>query len=159
MRLEIRIHRKKLMTMLLRIVVTIICIASTWHVVDYVFNRNLMAEIYPPDADSISIPIITNQILLLALGLLILPTTLLASSWVIDKLSKLRSIFQILILIPFAGIYGIAMLVCLGMGLSAADRAHVEIGASYAVMLFLLSAAFVFDVIRIYRRLYKKQIP
>jgi hypothetical protein len=145
--------------MLLRIVVTIICIASTWHVVDYVFNRNLMAEIYPPDADSISIPIITNQILLLALGLLILPTTLLASSWVIDKLSKLRSIFQILILIPFAGIYGIAMLVCLGMGLSAADRAHVEIGASYAVMLFLLSAAFVFDVIRIYRRLYKKQIP
>lgn len=145
--------------MLLRVVVTIICIASTWHVVDYVFNRNLMAEIYPPDADSISIPIITNQILLLALGLLILPTTLLASSWVIDKLSKLRSIFQILILIPFAGIYGIAMLVCLGMGLSTADRAHIEIGASYAVMLFLLSAAFVFDVIRIYRRLYKKQIP
>ncbi len=145
--------------MLLRIVVTIICIASTWHVVDYVFNRNLMAEIYPPDADSISIPIITNQILLLVLGLLILPTTLLASSWVIDKLSKLRSIFQILILIPFAGIYGVAMLVCLGMGLSTADRAHIEIGASYAVMLFLLSAAFVFDVVRIYRRLYKKQIP
>ena len=145
--------------MLLRIVVTIICIASTWHVVDYVFNRNLMAEIYPPDADSISIPIITNQILLLALGLLILPTTLLASSWVIDKLSKLRRILQILILVPFAGVYGIAMLVCLGMGLSTADRAHIEIGASYAVMFFLLSAAFVFDVIRIYRRLYKKQIP
>ncbi len=141
--------------MLLRIATTIICIASTWHVVDYVFNRNLMAEIYPPDADSISIPIITNQILLLGLGLLILPTTLLASSWVIDKLSKLRSIFQILILIPFAGIYGIAMLVCLGMGLSTADRAHIEIGVSYAVMLFLLSAAFVFDVVRIYRRLYK----
>lgn len=147
------------MTMILRIVITIICIASTWHVVDYVFNRNLMAEIYPPDADSISIPIITNQILLLALGLLILPTTLLASSWVIDKLSKLRRIFQILILIPFAGIYGVAMLVCLGMGLSTADRAHIEIGASYAVMLFLLSAAFVFDVVRIYRRLNKKQIP
>lgn len=145
--------------MLLRIVVTIICIASTWHVVDYVFNRNLTAEIYPPDADSISIPIITNQILLLALGLLILPTTLLASSWVIDKLSKLRRIFQILILIPFAGIYGVAILVCLGMGLSTADRAHIEIGASYAVMLFLLSAVFVFDVVRIYRRLYKKQIP
>ena len=145
--------------MLLRIVVTIICIASTWHVVDYVFNRNLMADIYPPDADSISIPIITNQILLLALGLLILPTTLLASSWVIDKLSKLRRILQILILVPFAGIYGIAMLVCLGMGLSTADRAHIEIGASYAAMLFLLIAAFVSDVIRIYRRLYKKQVP
>ncbi len=145
--------------MLLRIVVTIICIASTWHVVDYVFDRNLMAEIYSPDADSISIPIITNQILLLALGLLILPTTLLASAWVIEKLSKLRRILQILILVPFAGMYGIAMLVCLGMGLSTADKAHIEIGASYAVMLLLLAIAFVFDVVRIYRRLYKNQIP
>ena len=87
------------MTMILRVVITIICIATTWHVVDYVFNRNLMAEIYSPDADSISIPIITNQVLLLALGLLILPTTLLASPWVIEKLSKLRRILQILILI------------------------------------------------------------
>jgi hypothetical protein len=118
-----------------------------------------MAEIYSPDADSISIPIITNQILLLALGLLILPTTLLASAWVIEKLSKLRRILQILILVPFAGMYGIAMLVCLGMGLSTADKAHIEIGASYAVMLLLLAIAFVFDVVRIYRRLYKNQIP
>ena len=145
--------------MLLRVAITIICLASTWHVVDYVFNRNLMAEIYPPDADSISIPIITNQILLLALGLLILPTALLSSSWVIEKISRLRRIFQILILVPFAGIYGIAMLVCLGMGLSTADRVHIEIGVSYAVMLLLLTVAFVFDVVRIYRRLYKNQIP
>ena len=145
--------------MLLRIAITIICLASTWHVVDYVFNRNLMAEIYPPDADSISIPIITNQILLLALGLLILPTELLSSSWVIEKISRLRRILQILILVPFAGFYGIAMLVCFGMGLSTADRVHIEIGLSYAVMLLLLTAAFVFDVVRIYRRLYKNQIP
>ncbi len=142
--------------MLLRVAITIICLASTWHVVDYVFNRNLMAEIYPPDADSISIPIITNQILLLALGLLILPTALLSSSWVIEKISRLRRILQILILVPFAGIYGIAMLVCLGMGLSTADRVHIEIGVSYAVMLLLLTAALVFDVVRIYRCLYKK---
>ena len=145
--------------MLLRIAITIICLASTWHVVDYVFNRNLMAEIYLPDADSISIPIITNQILLLALGLLVLPTALLSSSWVIEKISRLRRILQILILVPFAGIYGIAMLVCFGMGLSTADRAHIEIGMSYAVMLFLLTAALIFDVVQIYRRLYKNQIP
>ncbi len=145
--------------MLLRVAITIICLASTWHVVDYVFNRNLMAEIYPPDADSISIPIITNQILLLALGLLILPTALLSSSWVIEKISRLRRIFQILILVPFAGIYGIAMLFSFGMGLSTADRVHIEIGMSYAVMLFLLTAALIFDVVQIYRRLYKNQIP
>ena len=145
--------------MLLRIVVAVFCIAITWEMVDYVFNRNLVAEIYPPEADSISIPIITNQILLLVLGLLVLPTTLLANSWVMEKLSRLRRIFQILILLPFAGSYGIAMLICLGMGLSTADRAHIEIGMSYAVMLVLIAAAFVFDGVQIYRRLYKNQIP
>ena len=145
--------------MLLRIIVTIISIAITWHMVDYVFDRNLMTEIYSPDADSISIPIITNQILLLALGFLILPTTLLASTWVMKQLSKLRGIFQILILIPFAGIYGIAMLICLGMGLSTADRAHIEIGICYAIMLTLIAISFIFDVVQIYRRLFKKQIP
>jgi hypothetical protein len=45
------------------------------------------------------------------------------------------------------------------MGLSTADRAHIEIGMSYAVMLFLLTAALIFDVVQIYRRLYKNQIP
>ena len=97
--------------------------------------------------------------MLLILGLLILPTTLLASSWVIDKLSKLQRILQILILVLFAGIYGIAMLVCLGMGLSTADRAHIEISGSYVFMLLLLATAFVFDVVNIYRHLYKQQIP
>ena len=75
--------------MLLKIIVAIISIAITWHMVDYVFDRNMMAEIYSPDADSISIPIITNQVLLLALGFLILPTTLLASTRVMKQLSKL----------------------------------------------------------------------
>lgn len=145
--------------MLLKIIVAIISIAITWHMVDYVFDRNMMAEIYSPDADSISIPIITNQVLLLALGFLILPTTLLASTRVMKQLSKLRGIFQILILIPFAGIYGIAMLICLGMGLSTADRAHIEIGICYAIMLILIAISFIFDVVQIYRRLFKKQIP
>jgi hypothetical protein len=147
------------MATLLRIAVCIICIATTWYVVDYVFNRNLMAEIYPPEADSISIPIISNQILLLTLGLLILPTTLLASTRVVSKLSTLRGVFQIVILIPFAGFYGLSMLICLGLTLSAIDRHHIELGMSYAVMLALIITAFMVDVIRIYRRLYKKQIP
>ena len=61
-------------------------------------------------------------------------------------------------MVSFAGIYGIAMLVCLGMGLSTADRAHIEISGSYVLMLLLLATAFVFDVVNIYRRLYKQQI-
>ncbi len=143
--------------MLLRIVIYIISIAATWHLVDYVFHRNLMAEIYPPDADSISIPIITNQIVLAVLGILALPTTLLANAWVIEKLSKLKRLFQVLILIPVAGIYGIAMLICLGMGLSSTDKAHIEIGISYAVLLAWITAAFALDLRRVYHRLYKNQ--
>ncbi len=147
------------MTMLLRIVITIICIASTWRIVDHVFHRNLRAFLYPPEADSIAIPILTNQILLLMLGFLVLPTALLANAWVVEKLNKLRLIFQLLILIPLVGMYVIAMLICLGMGLSSTDIDHVEIGVSYAVMLALIAAAFTIDVKRIYCRLCKKQNP
>ncbi len=143
--------------MLLRIVIYLIFIAATWQTVEYVFHRNLMDEIYPPDADSISIPIITNQIVLVVLGFLALPTTLLANAWVIDKLCKLKRIFQTLILIPMAGTYGVAMLICLGMGLSSTDKAHIEIGISYAVLLAWITAAFAIDVRRVYHRSYKNQ--
>ena len=145
--------------MLLRIIAYIASITTTWHLVEYVFTRNQMAGIYPPEADSISIPIITNQALLLALVVLILPTALLGSAWVMKKLSSFRTFLQIVVLIPCAGIYGISILICLSMALSSADSAHIEIGMSYAAMLVLISAAFIFDVINLYRRLYKKQIP
>ena len=147
------------METLRRIAVCITCIATTWYVNDYVFHRNLMAEIYSPDIDRISAPIISNQILLLTLGLLILPTTLLASARVVEKLSSLREIFQIVILIPFAGIYGISIRICLGLTLSSLDRHHIEMGLSYAAMLALIITALSVDVIRIYRRVYKKQFP
>lgn len=145
--------------MLLRIIAYIASITTAWHLVEYVFTRNQMAGIYPPEADSISIPIITNQALLLALVVLILPTALLGSAWVMKKLSSFRTFLQIVVLIPCSGIYGISILICLSMALSSADSAHIEIGMSYAVMLVLISVAFIFDVINLYRRLYKKQIP
>ena len=66
--------------MLLRIIAYVASITTTWHLVEYVFTRNQMAGIYPPEADSISIPIITNQALLLALVVLILPTAMLGSA-------------------------------------------------------------------------------
>jgi hypothetical protein len=145
--------------MLLRIIAYVASITTTWHLVEYVFTRNQMAGIYPPEADSISIPIITNQALLLALVVLILPTAMLGSAWVMKKLSSFRTILQIMVLIPCAGIYGISILICLSMALSSADSAHIEIGMSYAVILVLITAALIFDVIGLYRRLYKKQIP
>ena len=145
--------------MLLRIIAYVASITTTWHLVEYVFTRNQMAGIYPPEADSISIPIITNQALLLALVVLILPTAMLGSAQVMKKLSSFRTILQIIVLIPCAGIYGISILICLSMALSSADSAHIEIGMSYAVMLVLITAALIFDVISLYRRLFKQQNP
>lgn len=145
--------------MLLRIIAYVASITTTWHLVEYVFTRNQMAGIYPPEADSISIPIITNQALLLALVVLILPTAMLGSAWVMKKLSSFRTILQMIVLIPCAGIYGISILICLSMALSSADSAHIEIGMSYAVMLVLITAALIFDVISLYRRLFKQQNP
>ena len=145
--------------MLLRIIAYIASITTTWHLVEYVFTRNQMAGIYPPEADSISIPIITNQALLLALVVLILPTALLGSAWVMKKLSSSRTLLKILFLIPSAGFYGISILICLSMTLSSADSALIELGMSYAVMLVLITAALIFDVIRLYRRFYKQQNP
>ena len=145
--------------MLLRIIAYVASITTTWHPVEYVFTRNQMAGIYPPEADSISIPIITNQALLLALVVLILPTALLGSAWVMKKLSSSRTLLKILFLISCAGFYGISILICLSMALSSADSAHIELGMSYAVMLVLITAALIFDVISLYRRLFKQQNP
>ncbi len=145
--------------MLLRIITYIASITATWHIVEYVFTRNQLAGIYPPEADSISIPIITNQALLLGIGVLILPTSILGNAWIIKKLSNARVLLQLIVLIPCAGIYALSILICLSMALSATDGPHIEIAISYAFILVLIAVALTIDVVRIYRRLYKNDLP
>lgn len=142
--------------MLLRSIFYLLMISMTWNMVDYVFTRNLIAGLYPPDADSISIPIITNQVLLIAVGILLLPTCTLGSTWAIEKMKVLHRTVQAVWIIASFGLYGLSVLICFSMALTSADRAHIEIGLCYGTMLLALIILFAIDVTTIYQRIFKK---
>lgn len=143
--------------MLIRIALYLASIAWTQKMVNYVFNRNQSAGIYPPEADSIGIPIFENQIFLGALTILIVPTALLGSRWVLGKIFNIHAVVRVLGLIAFAGFYVLSLLVCLGIALSHMDQAHIELGLSYAGVLAVLSIFFLWDGVRIYREIQKKR--
>ena len=143
--------------MLIRIVLYLATITLTQKMVNYVFNRNQLAGIYPPEADSIGIPIFENQIFLGVLTILIVPTALLGSRWVFEKIFNIHAVFRVVGLITFAGFYALALLVSLGMALSHMDHAHIELSLSYAALLTVLSTFFLWDGVRIYREIQKKR--
>ncbi len=143
--------------MLIRIALYMVLIAWTQKMVSYVFNRNQLAGIYPPEADSIGIPIFENQIFLGVLTVLIIPTAVLGSRWVLGKIFNIHAVFRVVGLIAFAGFYALALLVSLGMALSHMDQAHIELGLSYAGTLAVLSTFFFWDVVRIHREIQKKR--
>lgn len=143
--------------MLIRIALYLASIAWTQKMVNHVFNRNQLAGIYLPEADSIGIPIFENQIFLGVLTILIVPTALLGSRWVFEKIFNIHAVFRVVGLITFAGFYVLALLVSLGMALSYMDHAHIELGLSYAALLTVLSTFFLWDGVRIYREIQKKR--
>lgn len=81
--------------MLIRIALYLSSIAWTQKMVNHVFNRNQLAGIYPPEADSIGIPIFENQIFLGVLTILIVPTALLGSRWVFEKIFNIHAVFEL----------------------------------------------------------------
>ena len=42
--------------MLIRLIIYAAWAFGMWHLIDYVFDRNQMQGVYPPEADSIAIP-------------------------------------------------------------------------------------------------------
>ncbi len=143
--------------MLIRIAIYIASIFWIRKTIDYVFSRNQMAGIYPPEADSIGIPIFENQLFLFALAVLIAPTTILGSRWFFKKLFSIHVAARMVALVTFAGFYLLALLVSLSLTISHVDQAHIEIGFSYAAMLVALSIFFMWDGIRAYRKISEKQ--
>lgn len=116
-----------------------------------------MAGIYPPEADSIGIPIFENQLFLFVLSVLIAPTTILGSRWFFKKLFSTYVVVRVVALVVFAGLYLLALLVSCSLTISHVDRAHIEIGFSYAGMLVALSIFFMWDGVRAYRKITEKQ--
>jgi hypothetical protein len=144
--------------MLIRLIIYAVWVFGMWHLIEYVFDRNQMAGVYPPEADSISIPIITNQILVLGLAFLMLPVCLLGSRWVTRKLGEIHTLFRVLILLVCGAAYALSGLLTLGMSLSWLDRAHRELGASYAFICAILLAMFVWDAVRLYRAFFQHRL-
>lgn len=145
--------------MLIRLVIYAAWAFGMWHLIEYVFDRNQMAGVYPPEADSIAIPIMTNQALVLGLAVLVLPICALGSRWLNRKLGEIHMLFRVLVLLICSTAYVLAGLLTLAMGLSSLDRAHIELGAGYASICLFLLLAFVYDAIRIYRALFQNQFP
>lgn len=126
--------------------------------VDYVFSRNQLAGIYPPEADSIGIPIFENQLFLFALSVLIAPTTILGSRWFFKKLFRIHVAARVVALVVFAGLYVLALLVAFSQTISHVDQAHIEIGLSYAGILAVLFIFLMWDGVRAYRKIAEKQV-
>ncbi len=143
--------------MLIRIAIYIASIFWIRKMVDYVFSRNQLAGIYPPEADSIGIPIFENQLFLFALSVLIAPTTILGSRWFFNKLFSIHVAARVVALVVFAGLYALALLVSFSLTMSNIDRAHIEIGLSYAGILVALFIFFMWDGVRAYRKITEKQ--
>lgn len=143
--------------MLLRIIVYMLGVTLTWKMVDYVYNRNFAAGIYPPEADSISIPIFSNQIFLAGLCMVALPTVALGNRWVFNQIVDLRRWIQIVIVLFFIGFYFLSIFLSLALTASHLDHDHLEVGISGGAILLPLVGFFIWDLSRFYRQL-RKQI-
>lgn len=144
--------------MLIRLLVYAAWAFGMWHLIDYVFSRNQMQGVYPPEADSIAMPIMTNQALVLALFVLMLPTCALGSRWISRKLGEIHMLFRVLVILICGAAYALSGLITLAMGLSSLDRAHREMGASYAFICAVLFAMFIWDAIRLNRAFFRRRL-
>ena len=144
--------------MIVRVIGYIVWAVGTWHLTDYVFTRNQMAGVYAPDADSIFIPIMTNQGLIAVLGVCMFPIYILGSKWVIRKMGEVHVLLRILILLFCVVAYAFVGLITLTQSLSWLDPVHVELAISYGFVCLALFATFVWDALRLYRSMRQHQL-
>lgn len=143
--------------MLIRIAVYLLSLTVTHYVIGFVFSRNFMQGIYPPEADSISIAIFTNQILLYGIAMFILPTAILGSRWFINKAARTHLLLRLLVVLAFAALYAASMIVCMNLTLDFLDGAHIELGLSYLLISLAVLGFAVWDVIRIYKDFFRRR--
>ncbi len=141
--------------MLIRIAIYLLGLTLTHYMVNYVFHRNFSQGIYPPEADSISIAIFTNQIVLYGIAMFMLPTAILGNRWFVGKVAITHLLARCVVAVLLAGLYAVSIIVCLIFALSSLDSAHFELSLSYLLMLLVLLGFLASDVIRIYREFFK----
>jgi hypothetical protein len=144
--------------MLIRLLAYIVCMVVTWHMGEYVFTRNLMQGLYPPEADSIGIPIFENQLAVILIGVIVLPTCVLGNTWLIKKLAAASRLVQVLVAIPFAGIYALSILITWAQTWPWLNKPHIELGSCFGVLLFLTITFALWDARRFYRDILKTRL-
>ncbi len=101
----------------------------------YVYGRNQFAELYAPEADSISIPILFTQFILMLVIVILIPSILLGNkrlkNWLKDGSKARFIIFSIVLAISYT-IAGLFELLLVSGGL---DKNHWEISASMILLI------------------------
>lgn len=103
-------------------------------VTSYVYSRNQLTYFYPPEADSISIPILLTQFILALLMIVLLPSIVLGNEK-FKKWAKSGSKLRFILIVAIASIaYFLASVLELMIVASGADKNHWEILASMSVL-------------------------
>lgn len=97
---------------------------------DYVYTRNQHKELYPPEADSISIPIMNSLLVAIVIFILIFPVVIFGSK----KLKNWISLRTKYSLIPIYTIFGlsyfIGIFLLLGLFAGTLNKNHWEISVA-----------------------------
>ncbi len=142
--------------MLLRFGVYMLAVALTWKTVEYVYNRNFSAGIYPPEADSISIPIITTHIFLTGFCIFALPTVVLGNRWIFGKIVECRRWLQCIVAMVIFSFYLFSIFFNLSVTTSHLDRDHVEVGLASGMILISVLGFSAWDSIRFFKQVWNK---
>ena len=136
--------------MIFRLLLLIIATYTHLGFYDAFYTQNFYDGMYPPEADSISIPILTSQIMVIGAVVLASPMVLLGSKFIRAKLSASRMYVAIPVVVVFLLCYALII----GMayfGASSIFEARYQALSVDAIWLFLVPLMFLLiDVARFF---------
>jgi hypothetical protein len=141
--------------MILRLLLLVIATKMHVEFYDAFYTQNFYDGMYPPEADSIGIPIFTSMILVIGAAIGSSPFVLLGSKFIRAKLSTAKFWFSIPATIIFLFCY--ALIICLSYsGASYIFQAQYRTIAVDAVWLFVVPVVFFgIDAARLFRHIGK----
>ncbi len=129
-----------------RLAVYCLVLCSISEVSIIVYSHNQMAGLYPPDADSIAIPIYTTVLTMLVSAIPLSILSFLPQAKYLSKSLSRSPWLRILAGAVIFGLYGFGILFALGGSVSVLDQNHYPIGASHILLLAVMCWFAYFDV-------------
>jgi hypothetical protein len=139
--------------MIIRILLLTLATYTHLEFYDAFYTQNFQTGMYPPEADSIGIPILMSKFLTLGIVFISSPFVLLGNRTIREKLGEIKIRFSLLIAIIFSSCY-ILIILFAYVGASTIFFAEYRNIAIYAVGLFIVPLSFLMiDVMRLIRHL------